>query len=391
MGKYFYSPLPPALPRSVEPIMIVEERYDLGKLVTFVPNKRLPIYNWFYFKEGFSRDFVLLMLDKFGLKEGDWVLDPFCGVGTTILAAKEKGLNAFGVDISPLFVFVSQAKVRDYDLEALRGAASIIFAEKFSKPSIKGIDPLVRRAFSKYTLEDILFFRSKIEEIQDPDIRSFFTLALMNASMKSSYAIKDGAVIKFRKKPVPPFRKFFKRVVKSMIRQLNSTMPGRSQIFVRVGDARKLEFLEDESFDSIVTSPPYLNKIEYTSVYSIEYSLFFGHTKIDPVRSYIGQDVRNVGDVIPEIDLPDVAKAYFFDMKLSLDEMHRVLKRGGKVALVVAGGVFPNMVVESDLLLAKLAKDIGFDVEKIIVVNKRAAIYERKIGEVRESILLMQK
>ena len=32
--------------------MIVEERYDLGKLVTFIPNKKIPIHNWFYFKEG---------------------------------------------------------------------------------------------------------------------------------------------------------------------------------------------------------------------------------------------------------------------------------------------------------------------------------------------------
>ncbi len=28
--------------------MIVEERWGLGKLVTFVPNKKLPVYNWFF-------------------------------------------------------------------------------------------------------------------------------------------------------------------------------------------------------------------------------------------------------------------------------------------------------------------------------------------------------
>ncbi|MGQ9514341.1 MAG: DNA methyltransferase [Thermoproteota archaeon] len=371
--------------------MMIEEMYDLGKLVTFVPNKRLPIYNWFYFKEGFSRDFVMLMLNDFGSKEGDWVLDPFCGVGTTILAAKEKGLNAFGVDVSPLFVFVSQAKVRDYDITVLRNTASEIFNKKFIRPNIKGVDPFIRRAFSRYTLEDILFFRSEIEKIQDSDVKSFFTLALMNASMKASYVIKDGAVIRFHKKPVPPFRKFFRRVVRRMIRQVNDAPPARSQIFVRVGDSRRLYFLEDQTFDIIITSPPYLNKIEYTEVYSIEYSLFFGHVKIDPVRSYIGLDVRNVEEEIPGIELPDVAKAYFRDMKSSLEEMYRVLKIGGKVALVVAGGVFPNMVIDSDLLLARLAEDIGFEVTKIVVVNKRAAFQERKIGEVRESILLMNK
>ncbi|MBO3803916.1 MAG: hypothetical protein JTT11_08645, partial [Candidatus Brockarchaeota archaeon] len=152
----------------------MEERYDLGRLVTFVPNKRLPIHNWFYFKEGFSRDFVALMFKEFGLGEGCWVLDPFCGVGTTILTAKEEGLNALGVDVSPLFAFVSQAKVKDYDVTALRDAAKGIFAEKFAKPSTKEVDQFVRRAFSRYALEDVLFFRSKIDEIRDLDAKSFF-------------------------------------------------------------------------------------------------------------------------------------------------------------------------------------------------------------------------
>lgn len=29
-------------------VYVIEERYDLGKLVTFVPNKKVPIHNWFF-------------------------------------------------------------------------------------------------------------------------------------------------------------------------------------------------------------------------------------------------------------------------------------------------------------------------------------------------------
>jgi len=29
-------------------MVIYEERWDLGKLVTFVPNKKTPVYNWFF-------------------------------------------------------------------------------------------------------------------------------------------------------------------------------------------------------------------------------------------------------------------------------------------------------------------------------------------------------
>jgi hypothetical protein len=45
------------------------------------------------------------------------------------------------------------------------------------------------------------------------------------------------------------------------------------------------------------------------------------------------------------------------------------------------------------MLLAKIAKDIGFKIEKIIIVNERIATRERtiKIGKARESIIILEK
>ncbi|MCP8309771.1 MAG: hypothetical protein H3Z54_13980, partial [archaeon] len=199
---------------------IIEERYDLGNLVTFILNKRVPIHNWFYFKEGFSRDFVLLMIDLFKIKSNDWILDPFCGSGTTLLVSKEFGVNAIGVDASPLAVFVTQVKTEDYDLEKIRDHARELFSKKFKKYEIKGLSPLTKRAFSRYSLEDILFFKEEIRSIDNPKIRNFFTLALMNSANKATYAYKDGSVIKIREKPTIPLKKVFKRIVKRMIHDL---------------------------------------------------------------------------------------------------------------------------------------------------------------------------
>lgn len=347
----------------------------------------------FFFKEGFSRDFVLMTFDEFGVDAGWRILDPFVGSGTTLLAAKECGIDAVGVDAAPLAVFVSQVKTADYDLEELIRVRDWLLSRPFRKPDLSDVSEFVKKFFLKPSLEDIIFFREEIRRIDDPKIRNFFTLALMNAAMKVSFAYKDGAVLKVVKKPVPPFRKFFRRVVRNMIKDLKRITFRQCEIEVYLGDARRLKFLEDESFDAIITSPPYLNKIEYTKVYGIEYELFFGDVRVDPIRSFIGLNPKNVSDPFPELNLPEIAKAYFHDLKLCLEEMFRVLRSGGKVAIVVAGGVFPDRVVDSDVLIADLAERIGFRVEAIVAVNKRAATTRRviKIGEARESIILMEK
>ena len=370
---------------------IMEPRPDFAKLVTFVPNKKVPIHNWFHFKEGFSRDFVVKMFEIFGIKEGMKVLDPFCGSGTTLLVAKEMGIDTYGVDASPLAVFVSQVKVADYDVEELKAVSERIFSKGFRKCDIGNVSWLTKAAFSKPALEDIAFFKEEVRRVEDLKVRNFFTLALMNSANKVSYAIKDGSYIRIRKKPHPPLRKVFKATVRRMIRDLQRTSYKGSRIDTRLGDARDLSFLPDKEFDSVVTSPPYLNKIEYTKVYRIEYELFFPQVKVDALRSYIGMNVNVRGDPFPELRLPPAAKAYLLDVERSLEEMKRVLKDGAKVAMVVAEGAFPDRIVPCDVLVAELAKRKGFEVEKIIVAARRVVTRDRtiKIGRARESILLM--
>ncbi|MGB9724770.1 MAG: DNA methyltransferase [Nitrososphaeria archaeon] len=375
---------------------IIEEKFELGPLVTFVPNKKHPVYNWFHFKEGFSRDFVMMIFDQFKLREGDWVLDPFCGSGTTLLASKERGINSVGVDIMPLAVFLSQVKTMDYDLRYLKSVAQDIFSKRFTKPSIEGLSPLVRRAFTKYALEDILFFKQVISEIRDVLAKNFFTLALMIAANKVSMAYKDGAVIKFRKrKHIPPLRPVFKRVVKKMFYDLKTLQTKKSIIKVYHADARRLDFLEDRSFNAVITSPPYLNIIDYIKVYSIENELFFNQTKIDihGLRSYIGIDIEKNYSDFNYLDVPPIGKAYFRDMKDALSEIYRLLNERGNAVLVVGEGVFPDKIIPVPIILSEIAKDIGFYVKRIVHVNKRTVTdpNRKKIGIALESLIFLEK
>ena len=60
---------------------------------------------------------------------GDIVLDPFCGSGTTLIEANERGMHAIGVDVSAFNAFIGNAKVATYDFVQLWNASREITAE----------------------------------------------------------------------------------------------------------------------------------------------------------------------------------------------------------------------------------------------------------------------
>jgi DNA modification methylase len=70
-------------------------------LVSFQANKTLPIYRWYKYKEAFSASLVEHLLRKYGVSKGV-ILDPFAGSGTALFAASGVGINADGIELSPI-------------------------------------------------------------------------------------------------------------------------------------------------------------------------------------------------------------------------------------------------------------------------------------------------
>ena len=80
-------------------------------------------HNFYRYPARFSPSFVRAVILELS-EPGDWVMDPFAGGGTTLVAALAAGRNALGIDISALAYFICEAKTprssRARDTDALR-------------------------------------------------------------------------------------------------------------------------------------------------------------------------------------------------------------------------------------------------------------------------------
>jgi DNA modification methylase len=398
---------------------LLVKRPDYRELVTFARCKKEPIYNWFYYKEGYSGELVWNLLKEFNIGKNSTILDPFCGTGNTLLACRQKGYNSIGFDILPLGVFVSNTKLQDnYDMdllgERIRETTALKFGETPLKwPDLKFID--VRKSFSRYARNDLLFFKERIMGIKDEKIRNFILLALMSIVIPSSNVKRDGGVLRIvKKRHLPPVRHLLRNKLKRMYRDLKKAEPFPEGIVAgaKLGDARSLP-LEPESIDACITSPPYLNWVDYTKIYAFELAILVNSDEIKElrkrsIRSHVGAEYgRRVGlrseklgeimDKISEssrfVKKPQIVEGYFQDMYMAMESIYSSLKEKGKAALVVSNVCLPEITVDADIILAELAEDIGFKAREIMVSNARWCDVHgiRKERPVRESVVLLEK
>lgn len=250
----------------------------------FADNKSLPIHRWSPWIAGYSASFVDDVIAAYlPNRKGALVLDPFCGVGTTLLQANTRGHNAIGFEINPYPALAARTKlaVHRIDLPELDAALQAMQKDALhwrtrpapsdiAPPPLKSRLPFFSPKVERQVLHALAFVRGLESEAVANLLRTAFGAVMVsfsNYSYEPSLGSRPAAG-KALIEDADVARTLLGKlhVMRADVAWMQMEMPSKD-----FGDGQVInadffsanDRLESESVDLMMTSPPYMNNYHY--------------------------------------------------------------------------------------------------------------------------------
>jgi DNA modification methylase len=326
------------------------------------------------------------------------------GSGTVLAVARSQGHSAYGVDIDPLAVLISRVwitptsheNIRKTAVKVLKKAAALADTLALRSAYPSGADSetkkFVRYWFDGNARRQLTSLARYIHVVRDPKVRD----ALWCAFSRLIIAKQSGASLAmdlshsrphkvFATAPIRPLEKFSAMVEKVIDSCIDIRQSGRGKASRAIlGDARQLP-IPNNSIDLVLTSPPYLNAIDYMrcSKFSLVW-MGYGISELREIRSLsVGAEVARKGDLAREDTVKilhqlklrpklkpnqqEILARYIHDMHRSVREASRVLRPNGRAVYVIGENVVRGTYIRNSRIIEAVAQLCGLK------------LYERKV------------
>ena len=318
---------------------------------------------------------------------GGAVLDPMCGSGTVVRAAVEAGLQCTGSDIDPLAVLMARVWTTPLDASQIHadaadlvGAAKALPAGAVERTTDSETGRFISYWFAPQQESELARLATALHQHREETSNALavaLSRIIVSKEMMASLARDTSHSRPHKVAASNDFDVYagFRRSAAQMAARLQPELI-RGQADIRSGDARTLEDVGDDCIDLVVTSPPYLNAIDYLRGHRLAL-VWLGHTlgplretrssSVGAERSAAGNAPLNVSPYIAESGSTIAnrhrgwIRRYAFDMDAVLRQVGRVTKRNGRVVLVLGNSFLRGATIDNAGLIEALAKRIGFE------------------------------
>ncbi|HZQ17760.1 MAG TPA: hypothetical protein VFA90_03480 [Terriglobales bacterium] len=398
---------------------------------SFAKNKNLPLHRWVPWIAGFSADFVDDAIERYlPEKNGNcWVLDPFAGVGTTLVESYLAGLNVLGFEINPYAALATKIKLNATRISVHHLAARIAAFERFMERAENGglkREPRSQaptgfsgrtQLFSPKVQRKVLYALDFIYSIEDPTLCDIFRLGLGSVMVSfSNYSYEPSLT---RRVAVGKANIDDANVGISVSAKLHLMLEDIAWLqchMKTVGYRPKvkvfsksifsaLECVDQRNFvDLLVTSPPYLNNYHYPrntrpQLHWLGFTSGTGYKGAREAESFgkFWQTVRDEGPITLDFKMPELSSiveairkrntnkecyggpgwanyvaTYFNDAYKFCRVLSHLLKPKAACIVVLGNSIIQGLEVKTDHFFGKIGELAGLNFEdNHLLRNKR--------------------
>ncbi len=406
-------------------------------IVSYGASKAEPKCRWFKFREAFSLALVRSRLITLGAR--GHVLDPFAGSGTTLFAASEMGWDATGIEVLPVGRFLVRGRQTAESLAPTEFERLRFWRDEkpWNTTKLRAELGEMRITEGAYPPDTKCAIENYLGALVGESERVAFVLqmALVCVLEAISYTRKDGQYLRWdvrsgRRQGTRPFNKGailpFDRALEEKLDQMlcDCNADGSAQISLLApesagqtcakGDIELLAgscldllpCLESNSFDALITSPPYCNRYDYTRTYALELALL-GVSGVELIalrQEMLSCTVENRAKDLLDLNaawsaalqaveeckllqtilvyldeeraagrlnnsgIARMVRGYFTEMACVIAECGRVLKPDAPLWMVNDNVRYAGASISVDLILSFIAEKLGFEVDEIAVL-----------------------
>lgn len=419
------------------------------QLVSFQGNKTRATYRWYKYKEAFSATLVEYLLNRYSVFSGR-ILDPFAGSGTALFAANSLGLDADGIELLPIGQDIISTKLcleREFTVQDFAILQEWSKSYPWKHSDVKIQLPTLRITKGAYPPETANSIECYLAAMVNENLRvqAVLRFALLSVLEKVSYTRKDGQYLRWddrsgrRLKVKKPFNKgpipSFDEAIVAKLQEIYDDLQGqiRFETFHAQGSVNLykesvfniLPMIPNNLYDGIITSPPYCNRYDYTRTYALELALLgVGEKELINLRQeMLSSTVENRAKDLLALNpkwataiqvadrqellqailmyletlktngqlnnngIPRMVRGYFYEMACVIYECARVLKPSTPFIMINDNVRYAGASISVDLILSHMAEELGFQVEKILVLPTEKGNSSQQMGQHGRNVL----
>ena len=396
---------------------------------TFAGGRDEPLHDWYPYLEGYSPAFVEAVLGRY-CPTATSVFDPFAGTGTTPLTASRLGKKAYFAEINPVLQFVIASKVLALRLgdrertglteSLLRLAEALdgLLNDSAQDARLRHVYEVMFGAsefFDSNVFEDVLRLRTLIETVgcTDPVAARFLTVAVLRSLIPASRLIRRGD-LRFKTdaelaRTRPNIRKATTEAMRRIAQDIQSSFAIDEAPTLLLENAKNLPRIPNHTFESVVTSPPYLNGTNYFRNTKVElWFLRCLRQRDDLARFRFGSLTCGINDVtvgkpigkLPaaaqevvrrlekdayDTRIPRMVACFASEIRAILRALADRMQKDGTIAIDIGDSAYAGVHVPTDRFIVESLESGGFQLRDEVVLRQR---YSRSRMKLTQKLLV---